>query len=124
MNLYDWTSLLHFVVGGGYVVFAIIVVVFGLELLRWIWPERSSLKVLAILSVLGTTLFLAGCGEHHLHLGYHILYHPESFDIGLVRHMYWDSLVQALGVWGPIPLIFLIRAALIRAAKRANLTKE
>lgn len=117
LDVYFWTGILHWIVGAGYATFAILVVLFGFQLLRWLWPETSFLKVISIASVIGTMMFLLGCGAHHIHMATHLASHPEAFEIGFVRHMFWDSLAQAVGVWGPVPLLLIIRMTLIRASK-------
>ena len=119
----EWVPLLSGIVGLGYVVFSIlIVIVLGGELVRWLLPQRSIIKFLAIISMTFTAIFLIFCGEHHIHTAIHIYLDPDSFPKEWLYHMFWEELMQAAGVWGPIPLIFIIRA-ILKNLRKGNAAK-
>lgn len=118
MDLFIITGILHLIVGIGYATFSLLVLFFGSQILKWLWPETNILKIIAVLSIIGTVLFLVGCGEHHIHLGYHLFTEPYEFDRDFVLHMFWDSLAQAIGVWGPIPLVLFTRTYFIKLSKK------
>lgn len=92
-------ELVHLAVGFWYVVLSITAMTGLMAILRTLRIRRLYLPPWVFPTLaFGTTLFLAGCGAHHIHMAIETI--PQNPTI-FVRHHYWHHLIltvsQAIG---------------------------